>query len=53
LVSRPLPLGGVVPIVTASTSKSRRPAADEVKAADVVAAVRSGDLGVTGDVGPR
>jgi hypothetical protein len=44
--SRPLPSGGTLPIVTASASKSRPPAADEVAAADAVAAVRSDDLGI-------
>jgi hypothetical protein len=44
--SRTLPSDGTVPIVTVGASKSRPPAADEVAAADAVAAVRSGDLGV-------
>ena len=37
---------GSLPIVTMSASKPRTPADNEVVAADVVAAVRSGDLGV-------
>jgi hypothetical protein len=42
---RPCPVGSL-PIVTMSASKSRPPADNEVAAADVVAAVRSGGLGV-------